>query len=334
MKKKILSLSKNLLPWLVATGLLFYLFYKIPPSQVLKSLRLVYLWPFIAYAIFYFLTLMALDTWSLAKVMTRFDATVTFRELLPVRGVSYLLSIVNYNAGQAGMALYLKRARGFSFFKTLGTILFVTATDLYWVIALAFFGSFFLKIQIHDISLHQWVQRVGYVAFAALLLHLAFWRGWFSKLLPRKIHFGFSDWLRGRHLFQPFHHATFKDYLRIALYRLPIHALIIVSMWVVMKLFGITIAWVNVLATLPIIFLLGAIPLTPGGLGATQLATVELLKNQISGPALLTGKVQPEELLFAMSLTWMFANYFLKALVGLICLRRTKRELFQQENKD
>lgn len=334
MKKIILNLGKNLLPWLVAAGLFAYLFYKIPPAQVLKSLRFVRLWPFVGYAIFYFLVLMALDTFSLARVMTRFDAPVSFRELLPARCVSYLLSIVNYNAGQAAMALYFKRSRGMSFFKTLGNILFVTAIDLYWIVALAFAGSFFLDIQIHELSLNRWVQRVAYVAFAALILHLAFWRGWLGKVWPKRIHFGFTDWVKGRHLFQSFHHATLADYFKIALLRLPIHVLIIISMGVVMSFFEVHIFWTDVIATFPIIFLLGAIPLTPGGLGATQLATVELLKNQVTSPLFSSGQIKPEELLFAMSLAWMFVNYLLKALAGLIFLRTTKRKIFEEKIKE
>jgi uncharacterized membrane protein YbhN (UPF0104 family) len=333
MPKKILNLVKNLLPWLIAVGLLFYLFHKIPPSQVLKSLKFVHLGPFLAFSVFYFILLLFLDTWTLTKVISKFDAPISFRELLPARCSSYLLSLVNYNAGQAGMALYLKKTRGLGFFKTLGNIFFVTATDLYWVIALAFFGSFFLDIQIKSIPLQTWVQRVSYIAFAALFLHIAFWRRWFSKVLPLKIHFGFADWIRGRHLFQPFHHATVMDYLRIALLRFPIHALIITSMWVVLRLFGATLPLHYVLATMPIIFLLGAIPLTPGGLGATQIATVEILKNQISSPAIVQGSLRPEELLFAMSLTWMFTNYFLKAIAGFIYLGSTKRQLFKEDSE-
>lgn len=312
-------------------GLLYYLFKKIPPAQVLQSLKYVNLPFFIAFSIFYFAAIMLLDTWSLSKVLTKFSVPVTVRQLLPARGISYLLSLVNYNAGQAAMAIYLKKTRGASFFKTLGSIFFVMVTDLYWIVLLAFCGSFFFEIQIPGIPLKSWVQRVGYICFAALILHLAFWRRWFTRFIPTKIHFGFSDWVRGRHLFQPFHHAQIKDYFKIALMRLPLHVIIISSMYIVLKLFGASIRFADILANIPIIFLLGAIPVTPGGLGAVQIATVELLKNHISSPAILQGTLKPEELLFAMSLTWMFTNYFLKALTGIIFLNTTSRELFKED---
>jgi Predicted integral membrane protein len=327
MKHAAFRYAKNLLPWLVALGLFAYLFYKIPPGQVWRGLRFVNPWAFAGFTVVYFLIILALDNYGLAKVLSRFESPVGFRELLPARCVSYLLSIVNYNAGQAAIALYFKKTRGLSFFKTLGVILFIAVTDLYWIIALAFASSFFIELQGHANTVQHWVQRVGYVAIAALLLHILFWGGWLERIVPRKIHFGFFDWVRGRHLFQPFHHAKFSDYVKIALYRLPIHLTIILSMGFVMRLFQISISWLEVIATFPIVFLLGAIPLTPGGLGATQLATVELLKDRVTSPLFSSGQVKPEELLLAISLAWMFANYLLKALAGLLFLRATKRKL-------
>jgi len=329
MTKKLLKYLKILLPWLVALGLFLYLFNKIPPSQVLNSLKFVHLLPFLAFAAFYFLYVILIDTATLSKVISQFSAPLSFKQLWPARCVSYLLSIVNYNAGQAGIALYVKKTRGASLFKTLGAVFFVTAIDLYWIITLAFLGSFFIDMEIQGIALGQWVQRVSYVAFAALFLHLAFWRRWFGKILPFKFHFGFGDWLRGRHLFQTFHHAQLKDYFRIALYRLPLHVMFIGSLWALIRLFGAYLPWKDVFATVPIIFLFGALPVTPGGLGAVQIATVELLKNKISSPAISQGLVQPEELLFAMSLSWMAINYLYKVALGLYYWLSRPHTLFQ-----
>ncbi|MCE9625582.1 MAG: flippase-like domain-containing protein [Deltaproteobacteria bacterium] len=327
MTKKIL---KNLLPWLVAAGLLYYLFRQVSPKQVLESLRYLNIPLFIGFGVVYFVTIMVLDTWVLSRVLSRFAAPVSFRELLPVRCVSYLLSLVNYNAGQASLAVFLKRTRDMSFFKTLGCIFFVTVIDLYWVIALAFAGSFLMDLNMKGFQLEDWVRRVAFIALAGLILHLAFWRGWFGKILPKRFHFRLGDWLRGKHLFQPFHHATLADYGKIALSRLPIHATIISSMWFLIRIAGASVPYRNILGAIPIVLLTGAIPLTPGGLGAAQIAIVQLLKNYVTPPAAAHGTVAPEELLLAISLTWMILNYLFKSLAGLISLRWTSRDLFKE----
>ena len=321
---------QNLVPWLIAAAILFYLFRKMPPAQVAASLKGVHLPAFLGFGLGYFLVIGTLDTWILSKVLSRFAVPVRFLELLPARCVSYLVSLVNYNAGQAGIAFYLKRTKGASLFKTLGSIFFVTIIDLYWVIGLAFLGTFLMKVEYAGIDVQSWVRRVTYVSLAGLFLHLAFWRGWFGKLLPKAMHFKAGDWLRGRHLFQAFHHATLGDYFRIALLRLPIHATIISSFWLVVRLGGAEVAFRDIFASVPIVLLMGALPLTPGGLGATQLATVELLKNHTHPPP----GIPAAELLLALSLAWMALNYFLKAIAGLLMLRRGSRELFRESADD
>jgi uncharacterized membrane protein YbhN (UPF0104 family) len=322
--KKNWSWLLRTLPWVVALGLLVFLFKKIPPQELWSSYHRVSLVPFLLFAIVYFLAVGLLDTYGLSRVLSKFCNPIHLGELWPGRCVSYLISLVNYNAGQVGLAGYLKRKKDFSFFKSLGSIFFVTATDLYWIVFLAFLGSFFVDFQFEGFSLSLWTQRIGYIAFLALLLHLAFWNRWFYKILPFKFHFAFADWIRGRHLFQAFHHAKLKDYLLTALRRLPLHLIFISSMWVLVRLFGGTITWRDTFATVPIIFLLGALPITPGGLGAVQIATVELLKDKVVGP-------HPEEMLFALSLAWMGTNYLLKVLFGLIYFRAARSDAMHQE---
>jgi len=330
---KPLKIIQALFPWLVAAALLAYLFQKVPPAQLWVSFRKAQVIPFLLFAVAYFAVIASLDTLGLTWVLSRFGKPIRMGEIWPGRCVSYLLSLINYNAGQGALAAYLRKTKKFSFFKTLGSVFFVTATDLYWIIILAFVGSFFIELSLKGVSLTDWVQRIAYVAFAGFFLHLAFWHRWFSKILPFKVHFAFVDWIRGRHLFQAFHHAKIRDYLKIALLRLPLHLFFISSMWVLVRIFGGTISWQDVFATVPIIFLLGALPLTPGGLGAVQIATVELLKNEVHSPNFLPGSQGAEEMLFALSLSWMAANYLLKTLLGIFYLIKEPAGLFKSQNE-
>lgn len=324
--------AKKIVPWLIAGLLLLYLFYKIPPAKVLQALSHVNVPLFILYASLYFILVMLVDCFSLSKVLSQFCVPIGFKEIFAPRGVSYLLSLVNYNAGQAGLAYFIKRSKGASFFKAMGAIFFIMVIDLCWVVLLAFAGTFFIRLNFGAWDVSHWVRQVGFAVFGAMLLHLAFWRGWFGRLFPWKVKMRWIDWIRGRHLFQAFHEATVLDYLRIALYRFPLHAVIITSFYFGVSVFDARIAFSTILGTVPVILLIGTIPLTPGGLGTVQAATIELLQGHVTGNILASG-VSPAEILFAMSLSWMFANYLLKALCGLLFLNRVDREMFREEEK-
>lgn len=325
-----MKLIKKIIPWLLALLLLAYLFYKIPPAKVLQALSHVNLPLLILYAFLYFILVMAIDCLSLSKVLTKFCVPVSVKEIFPPRAVSYLLALVNYNAGQAGLAYFIKRSKGASFFKTMGAIFFIMVIDLFWVVAMAFVGTFFIQLYFTGWDVSHWVRQVGFFVFAAVFLHLAFWRGWFGKISPWKVKMRWVDWVRGRHLFQAFHEATVWDYLMISLYRLPLHLVIVTSFYFAVTVFDAHIDYSTILGTVPVIILIGTIPLTPGGLGTVQASTIELLKDHVTGNILASG-VTPTEILFAMSLTWMFSNYLLKALCGFIFLNRVDRAMFKEE---
>ena len=82
-------------------------------------------------------------------------------------------------------------------------------------------------------------------------------------------------------------------------------------------------------ANVPIVFLIGTLPITPGGLGTTNAAMVELLSPYLSGSIFANNQVSPKELLFAATLLWMFANYMMKIITGVILMRGVSRDLFR-----
>ncbi|MBI5298704.1 MAG: flippase-like domain-containing protein, partial [Deltaproteobacteria bacterium] len=136
------------------------------------------------------------------------------------------------------------------------------------------------------------------------------------------------QWIRKKDIFRIFKEARFTDYIRLAVLRIPIHISLIISMYVVLKTFGVLVPFVKILGNIPLAILIGTIPITPGGLGTTNAALVELLNPYLKGPLFDSGTITPSELLFAASLLWMFANYLFKTLVGAFCLRHVSKSLF------
>ncbi len=327
--KKIFSKIKHFVPWAVAAGIFAYLFHIYPPSEVWKALKFVNLPVFIAFAVGYFVFIYIVDSWVTQRVISDFSRPVTFKDIFAARGVTYLLMVLSYPASQAGFAYYLKRRYGIPIFQALGIFLFIVFIDLLWIINLAFAGSFFQDFTIGGIALNRTVQLTAATAYGFVFVWLAFWRRWPERILGRHIRVPFIERLRKRNVFHIFDQARVYDYLRVTAMRTPIHLTIIISMFVVLKTFGTDIPFTKILSNIPLVFLVGTLPITPGGLGTTNAMTVELLSPYLSGPMIASGAIDAKGLLFTATLLWMFANYLMKVITGVIMMRRVSSALFK-----
>ena len=327
--KKIVHRIKHFVPWLIAAAIFTYLFHLYPPQKVLESLTYVNLWSFSAFAIGYFLLIYIVDAWVMKRVLVDFSYNVSFKDIILARGCTYLIMVINYPASQAAFAYYLKRRYKIPIFEALGVFLFIIFIDLMWIITLALAGSFFQDYTIGSIDLARVVRILSLCAYLFLFVWLMFWRRWLEKIFGRKIRIDFIEKIRQRAVFNIFERASIFDYLRVAVMRIPIHFTIIISVYVLLKTFGVSIPFTKVLGNIPLVFLLGTLPITPGGLGTTNAAMVELLHRYVSGPNFQSGAITPQELLFTATLLWMFTNYMFKIFTGTLLLRHVSRHLFE-----
>lgn len=319
---------KKLLPWCFAAGVLAYLFRIYPPHKILEALSYVRLETFIPFAIGYFLFIYLADVVAMILVLKRFGFKVPIKSLLPARGVTYLLMVLNYGAAQAGFAYYLKRTHRIPIWEALSIFFFVGVVDLYWVFTLAFIGSFFQDYQLRGFELKNFVWIVSSGAYFIFILNYLFWRGPLYQKLENK-NWRFLTWIREKDIFRLFKEASLFDYLKLFLLRTPIHVSLIISMYIVLKTFDVTVPFLKILGNMPLAFLVGTIPITPGGLGTANAVIVELLNPHLKSPLFDQGIITASELLLAASLLWMFSNYLLKILVGLFCLKKVSKELFR-----
>ena len=192
--------------------------------------------------------------------------------------------ILNYPASQAAFAYYLKRKYNIPIFQALGIFIFIVVIDLVWIISLALAGSFFQEYDVVGVDLEYIVRTAALIAYSALFLWLAFWRRWPEKLMGRHIRIPLLERLRTRKVFHIFEKARVWDYIVIAVQRTPIHFTIIISMYVVLLTFHAHIPFTKILGNVPIVFFIGTLPITPGGLGTTNALMVELLHKYLTGP--------------------------------------------------
>ena len=332
--KIFLRYLRKILPWLVAAAIFAYLFHKYPLSQVLKSLSYVNLWSFSAFALGYFFFIYMVDALVFTHVFRKYSYNVHFKDIILARGVTYLIMIINYPASQVAFAYYMKRRYQIPVFQALGVFLLIIYIDLLWIINLAFLGSFFQRQEVLGLNLSHTVRMFTIGAYIFTFLWLAFWRNWPQRILGRPLFKNsFIEKQRRHPALRVFAETGVKDYLLLGIMRIPIHLTIIISMYIILKTFNVSIPFTKVLGNVPIVFFIGTLPITPGGLGTTNAGMVELLYRYVSGPIFESGQITPQELIFAATLLWMFVNYLLKAVIGTISMRTASRHLFDLPSK-
>ena len=90
----------------------------------------------VPYCVFYFLV----DTLVLWRVINWFNASIAYKDLIPVRGSSYILSIVNEQVSKGAVALYLNRRANVPGWEVGSSMLFIMVCELYYLLAWATFG--------------------------------------------------------------------------------------------------------------------------------------------------------------------------------------------------
>lgn len=322
----------------MACGIFIYLFHLSPPEKVWLSLSYLNVPAFTCFAIFYFVFVFIVDSWVTQKVLNKFSYPVKFSDILCGRGATYLIMVISYPASQAAFAYYLKKKYGIKIFEALGIFLFIVFIDLLWIVTLAFAGSFSQDYSVtlfgHAIGLGRTVQIFSIIAYTIAFMWISFWHGWPNFLVGRIANLKIVSKIKSRSMFNIFNKARIGDYIRTAVMRIPIHFMIITSVYIILLTFNVSIPFTKILGNIPIVFFIGALPITPGGLGTTNLATAELLSPYISSSIFAEGKVSPYDLIIAMTLLWEFANYLLKFLVGLLFLSRASSDLFKPADDD
>jgi hypothetical protein len=131
----------RLAPWLAAAALLGAVFLRVDFGATSRALGSAD-WPrFLAAAVPFAFVWLAIDAAALSRLVTRFHAPLAWREMLRLRGATYLLLVLSYDAAQAALALALSRRLGVPLLALGGTFLFWYAIDLATIAALGSLGA-------------------------------------------------------------------------------------------------------------------------------------------------------------------------------------------------
>lgn len=261
--------------------------------------------------IFYF----CWDTLVLGVALAWFHARVPYRDLLPVRASSYVVGFFNTNAGRGALAAYLSRRLAVPFLQVGGTVLFLVLTEYTHLVAWATVGLLMVRRQIET----ELVWAPPLVAAFWLVFFVV--RRWLSAARER------VPWRDGRvpwdealaSLFRTLRLAPPPRYAQIVLLRAPMFLVSLCAHYLAARSFGIEIPFGPMLAFLPVIFMLAALPITVAHLGTTQAAWIFFF-----------GDYAPAEKLLAFSLSAHLTFSATRTLLGIAFLPRAWADLTSQ----
>lgn len=293
-----MALLKRWLPWGVAVAVLAVLFTRIPFAVLRGSLSKGTYLALAAYVLFEILACLPLDGWATRQALAVAGVRRSFGELVLARGATYLLGLLSYLVGQGGVGVWLTRRGVRTTQATAAVLLLVVSNGIVLVLIAA--AGLLLDPPEEQRGL---LMLVVAACFAGILVYLA--------LIALRV-----PWLARWEALAPLFEAGLAGHLRAIAARVPHMLLLALLHWGAFRVWGIPVPLLRGIALMPVVLLVSALPITPGGLGSTQALQVLFFSPWAAGGA---ADVLAFSLVhYAFSLVGMAA-------VGAVCLARLRR---------
>lgn len=305
-------------PWLITLAAFGWIFATTDVDRMIDAVLGADWALFLGSMVALYFVLWVVDSAALRWLLARFHAPgMTLADVMPARGSTYMLGIVNYAAGTAAMALYFRRRFGIGIIEGGATLLIMMLADLAVLVVVVMLG-----IGVLPESVRAPVIGVG-VAFAVgALAHLVFWRARWS--------WGPLERIRNLPQFRGFRDATVRDYVITCVLRSPMVVLYIAMHALTLRAFSIPVPLEKLLIYVPVQMFVAVLPISVGGLGTGQ-AVQRLLYAPYVGTdrALLSaGQVDPAiAIIDAYGLALFLGFVVPRVMIGLLTARAASRAL-------
>jgi hypothetical protein len=280
---------RRLAPWLAAASLLGVVFVRVDFGATASAFAAADWLRFVASALPFTIVWLVLDAASLSRLVGRFHVPVGFREMLRLRGGTYLFLVLSYDAAQAALALALSRRLRIPLLALGGTFLFYYAVDVTAIAGLGSLGALAIPGE------RGAALRLALGAMLALIASAFLIAAW----LGRRI---------GVRIFATLTRATLRDAAEWIGWRVLFHASFIAFAAATLPAFGIRVPLPALVACVPVALSVAALPITVSGLGSAQLAMLALY-----------GGFADEAAIVAYSLAHTVSLIVLRLPIGLVC---------------
>lgn len=305
---------RQVLLWTVAIGLLAYLALTTDLDEVWRTVTGVRFELVLPVVILGNVIVFLWDTLCLSTLFTRLNKPISFRELLPLKGASYFLNVVNYNAAAAAMALFLRRKARIPFLEGASSLVLLNVVDLLALNVLISVGLFLNPDAVGPV-MRQSLLIVNLSVYAVVAGSFVYWNGGFDFFVLGR--------LRAWSIFAAFSRASLRDWGLLLAMRLVVVLLYTVLNYVLLHLFGVPVPFGVMLLYNPVLTFIGTIPITVSGIGTTQVAMRELYGAFAAVPRI-----------DAFSTSAIFLYQITRLAIGSVYVSRVRRELEEARRED
>jgi hypothetical protein len=258
---------KRILTWSVTLGLLGWVFASVPLSQAWQALEAAGPGTVLGITAVYFAYTFVADAGATWATFRWFCARLRLRDVIAIRGVTYLLALLNYNVGQGGIVYFVAKKHGVGVTRATGTVLLTMGVMLVALLLLAAVGSATAGAGDPRLAVMQKITTVGLAGFLVYLVLI--------RLAP--------PFLTRHEVLAPLFDAGITGHLKAFLVRFPHVAGHVLFQWVLLRMFGVEVPFLAAATLLPVVFVVGWIPIAVQGLGTQQVASIALFARYASG---------------------------------------------------
>ena len=289
---------RAILPWLLGLAILVWLFRRVPVDAVVAALAGGPWLGLTAYVAAELAVLLVVDAWATEVTLRACGGSPPFRQVLAMRGATYLLNLVHFAAGQGVFGWYLAKS-GRGGWSAGGALLLLFVTQGLALVVVLAFGLLLAP---------AWLASRGLPLAGLALAGIA---GYLVVVgtAPR--------WAGRVPLLRPLLAAGLPGHLMGVAARLPHMVLLVLLNWGVYRVWGMPVPLRFGLAVWPLLMLVSALPITPAGLGTVQALQMSLFAPWAPGGDLATRQAA----VLALTVAQYALALLLQAAIGAWCLR-------------
>jgi hypothetical protein len=294
---------KTLAPYLIAAVALVWVSWRTNWHEALTDIRQAPVAEFLIVSTVMLTLNWMLDTFAMTSVFTWFGCKVRYRELLIVRGSTYLWALFNYHFGQAAIVGYLYRVCKVPFLRASGWILFIIGINVGTLFLLGSAGTAGATGQLSFLRWVPLISAVGVVVYAVLLV---------AK----------PPILAERRMLAPLFEMGIAGHIKGVAVRLPHVANLILWQWWCLRMFGFHVSLWHALLYMPAYFAVSALPINFNGLGVAQVVAIAFFGQFATVPAGTADVAGAQRAaVMAWSVSVQGFSIFQQLVLGFICLR-------------